>query len=176
MVWLQDLNLPTPRANLPEQYGEPDYSIKEAHLTRFNAQGQRLQTLKSTQITHYPEKDLTLFENPLIHHYSLQGQVWQITAKRAEQFSNNDIYLEEKVVITPLNPDSDYLPEFLTERLWVDSESNLAHTQDPVSFISPTGKTTGEGFQLHLGTGLAEILQTVQGNYLPLQATQDSKL
>ncbi|WP_084482820.1 LPS export ABC transporter periplasmic protein LptC [Marinospirillum minutulum] len=175
VVGIQDLSLPPPHASLPEQYGEPDYYVEAARLTRFNAEGKRLQTLNSVQATHYPEKDLTLFESPLMHHYSEQGQVWRVVAKRAENLAKKDIYLEEEVIITPLNPDSTYLPEFFTDRLWVDTQTNIAHTKDPVSFISPSGKTTGKGLQLNMDTGLAEILQEVQGSYLPSPAIQGTE-
>lgn len=176
VVGLQDLSLPTPHTHLPEQYGEPDYYVEKARLTRFNAQGKRLQTLDSSQVTHYPEKDLALFKSPLMHHYSEQGRVWQVIAERAESQAKNNIYLEEKVVITPLNPDSTYLPEFYTDRLWIDTQTNIAHTEDPVSFISPDGKTNGKGFHLYLDTGLAEILQDVQSSYLPPPVTQVTEL
>ncbi|NLW04039.1 MAG: LPS export ABC transporter periplasmic protein LptC [Pseudomonadaceae bacterium] len=182
VVWLQDLNLPAPRAQLPEQYGEPDYFVENASLSSFNAQGQRLQKINSVQVTHYPEKDITLFEKPLMHHYTQQGQAWQVVAERAEHLGEDVIYLEEKVVITPLNSNSAYLPKFLTERLWVNNATQTAHTEDPVSFISPSGKTTGQGLQVNLNSGLAEILHSVQGSYLPSntsdlspKATQDAK-
>lgn len=167
VVWLQDINLPSPYTRLPEQHGEPDYYIEVARLTRFNAQGQRLQKLDSVQVTHYPEKDLAVFEKPLLHHYSDQGQVWRVIAERAEHLEQGDIYLEKNVVITPLNPDSAYVPEFLTERLWVNSQTHIAHTPDSVSFISPGGITTGKGFELLMNTGLANILEEAKGNYLP---------
>lgn len=175
VVWFQDINLPAPRAPLPEKHGEPDYYVEEARLTRFNNQGQRLQTLKAKQVTHYPEKDLSLFEKPLLHHYSEQGQVWQVVAEQAEHLGEDTIYLENKVVITPLDPDSVYLPEFSTERLWVDTQTGKAHTPDPVSFISPGGNTNGQGLEIYMNTGLAEILQAVEGHYLPSPATQDAE-
>lgn len=182
VVWLQDLNLPAPHAQLPEQYGEPDYFVENASLSRFNAQGQRLQKVNSSQVTHYPEKDITLFEKPLMHHYTQQGQAWQVTAKRAEHLGEDIIYLEEQVVITPLNAHSAYLPEFVTQRLWVNSTTQTAYTNDAVSFISPSGTTQGQGLQANLSSGLVEILQAVQGSYLPSKtselspkATQDTK-
>lgn len=175
VVGIQDLSLPTPHASLPEEYGEPDYYIEEAQLTRFNLQGERIQTLESTQVTHYPENDLALFEKPLMHYYSKQGQVWRVVAERAENQAEDDILLEENVVITPLNPDSTYLPEFYTNHLWVNTQTNIAHTKDPVSFLSPSGKTTGQGFQLDMDTGIAEILQEVQGIYLPSPVIQSTK-
>lgn len=175
VVGIQDLSLPPPYTSLPEQFGEPDYYVEEARLTRFNAEGKRLQTLKSVQATHYPENNLTLFQSPLMHHYSEQGQVWRVVAERAENVDQKDIYLEENVIITPLNPDSTYLPEFYTNRLWVNTQSNIAHTDDPVKFISPSGKTTGKGLQLNMDTGLAEILQEVQGSYLPSPVIQGTE-
>lgn len=176
VVWLQEFNQTAPHARLPEEHGEPEYFVEQAHLTRFDAQGLRIQTLKSIEVTHYPDSDITLFEAPLLHHYSPEGQIWRVVAKHAEYSGENDIYLENKVVITPLNPDSAYLPEFLTERLWVNSLTNQAHTPDLVDFISPGGKTTGQGFQLFMDTGQAEIQQEVKGHYLPLPAEQETKL
>lgn len=175
MVWLQEINLPTAHTLLPAEHGEPDYYIEVAQLTRFNVQGQRIQRLDSEQVTHYPEQDISLFEKPLMHHYSPQGQVWRVLAERAEHRGENEIYLEDNVVITPINPNSAYIPEFLTDRLWIDSLANLASTPDPVSFISPGGITTGKGFSIELNTGLAEILQEVKGNYLSTPAQQDTK-
>ncbi|HKM15484.1 MAG TPA: LPS export ABC transporter periplasmic protein LptC [Marinospirillum sp.] len=177
LVLLQEINLSAPHTQLPEQYGEPDYYVENASLSRFGAQGQRLQTLDAVQVTHYPEKDLALFETPLLHHYTQQGQIWRVVAKRAKYLGEDEIYLEDKVVITPINPNSVYLPEFLTQRLWINSANNTAQTPDPVSFISPNGKTTGQGLDIQLNTGLAHILQTVQGNYLPpkVKAIQDNQ-
>ncbi len=83
LVWLQDVNLPAPRTQLPAQYGEPDYYVENASLSRFDAQGQRLQKIDSVQVTHYPEKDLAVFEKPLLHHYAPSGQAWRVVAERA---------------------------------------------------------------------------------------------
>lgn len=177
LVLLQEINLAAPHAQLPEQYGEPDYYVENASLSRFSAQGERLQTLDAMQVTHYPEKNLAVFENPLLHHYTQQGQMWRVVAKRAEYLGEDEIYLEENVIITPINPNSAYLPEFLTQRLWVNSANNTAQTPDPVSFISPNGKTTGQGLAMQLNTGLAQILHAVESNYLPpkVKATQDNQ-
>lgn len=177
VVWLQDLNLPLAGQHLPEEHGEPDHYIEKAKLTRFDAQGLRLQTLNALTVTRYPEKNLALFEKPLLHHYSLEGQVWQVIAERAEHQNENTLYLEEKIIITPINSDSAYLPEFSTERLWINSQTNQASTPDAVSFISPKGVTKGQGLQLNLSTGLAEILQEVTGHYrLPLSTKQETNL
>lgn len=172
LVWLQEINLPAPRTQLPEQYGEPDYYVEHASLSRFDALGQRLQKIDSVQVTHYPEKDLAVFEKPLLHHYAQSGQAWRVVAERAEYLGEDEIYLEDNIIVTPLNTDSAFLPEFFTQRLWVNSTNNIAHTPDPVSFLSPSGKTTGQGLEIHLNSGIAKILQAVEGRYLLPKATQ----
>lgn len=173
LVWLQDVTQPPPYAPLPTEHGEPDYYIEQARAIRYNAAGERLQILESPQVTHYPENNLALMDQPRVHHYGEDGQIWRITANKAEYRNQQEIYLEDRVRITPLNPDSPYLPEFATQRLWVDLPTEFAHTPDPVTFTSPGGITHGKGLNLKLDTGQAEIPEQAQGQYHPQPDTQD---
>lgn len=174
LVWLQDVTQPPPYAPLPSAHGEPDYAIEQAKAIRYAADGQRLQMLESPQVTHYPENNLVLMELPQIHHYGDDGQIWRITANQAEYRDQQEIYLQDQVRITPLNPASPYLPEFATQRLWVDLPTEFAHTPDPVTFTSPGGITQGKGLNLKLDTGQAEIPAQARGLYHPQPAMQDS--
>lgn len=173
LVWLQDMTEQAPYAPLPSEHGEPDYYIEQARATRYDASGKRLQTLESPQVTHYPANDLALMEDPLVHHYGRDGQLWRITANKAELRSQQEVFLQDNVRITPLNPDSPYLPEFVTQRLWVDLPTEFAHTPDPITLSSPGGITQGKGLNLRLDTGLAEIPEQATGQYQPQPAMQD---
>lgn len=167
LVWLDTRVVRQPYTELPQEHGEPDYYVEQALLTRYGPDGRLLQTVTSPQVTHYPDSDLVLFNEPVVHHHTEQGLVWRLTARYAEYDANRELYLENQVQIKPLNPDSAYLPEFMTERLWLDTLNHTGQTSDPVSFSSPGGQTRGEGLEIDLNSGLATLLRQVRAEYLP---------
>lgn len=178
LLWLLKLTDPeAPYAQLPQAHGEPDYYIEIAQLYRFDAQGALIQQLDTRTATNYPERQLTLLDQPLAHYHTANQQIWRISAAKAEYHTNTQLlYLEQDLVISPLNPDSAYTPEFFTHSLWVNQAQQLAYTQDPVEFISPGGLTQGQGLRLYLDTGLAELLSQVQGSYLPAPSAASAPL
>lgn len=173
LAWLDNRVIRLPYTELPQEHGEPDYYVEQALLTRYGPDGRLLQTVNSPQVTHYPDSDLVLFNEPLVHHHSEQGLIWRLTARYAEYRANREIYLENQVQITPLNPDSVYLPEFTTERLWLNTLDHTGRTPDPVLFSSPGGQTQGDGLEIDLNTGLATLLRQVKAEYLPGMRTQE---
>ncbi|SFC03928.1 LPS export ABC transporter protein LptC [Marinospirillum celere] len=166
IVWLQDFSQSPPRAQLPQVHGEPDYYLEDATLKRYNAQGRHHQTLEGKVVTHYPNTQLTTVDLPRVHHWSEDGQLWILSALEGEIREDNEIYLQENVRLTPINPDSAYTPEFATQRLWLDTQTETARTPDPVSFSSQGGLTQGLGLFAQLATGQIEILEQVSSEYL----------
>ncbi|SFX02167.1 LPS export ABC transporter periplasmic protein LptC [Marinospirillum alkaliphilum] len=173
IVWLQESTQTPPYTALPREHGEPDYYIEQARLSRFDAEGRLLQVIHAEQVTHYPENDLALMQLPVVYHHGESGQSWRLQALRAEYRSNQELYLEEQVILQPIDPESAYLPEFTTNRLWVDTNAQQANTPDPVHFTSPGGVTQGIGLAVDMQTGLAEILQQVSGSYLTNPPSQE---
>ncbi|WP_310695748.1 LPS export ABC transporter periplasmic protein LptC [Marinospirillum sp.] len=178
LVWLQDLSQPAPHTALPQEHGEPDYYLEQAELKRFNSEGRHFQTLEGEVITHYPESDLTHLTQPHVRHWTPSQQLWVIQAHDGEIRGEEEIFLENEVRLTPINPNSDYTPEFLTRRLWLDIQQETAQTSDPVTFQSPAGLTQGNGLFATLDQGQVTLLQDVQSHYLtqlPDSENQDTE-
>gem|GEM_PF-1845904 len=178
LVWLQDLSKPPPRTALPQEHGEPDYYLEQAKLKRFNGEGRHFQTLEGEVITHYPESDLTYLTHPYVQHWTQSQQLWVIQAKEGEIRGEEEVFLENEVRLTPINPNSGYTPEFLTRRLWLDIQQETAQTSDPVTFQSPSGITHGKGLFATLDQGQVTILEDIQSHYLtqlPDSENQDSE-
>lgn len=175
LVWLQDFSQPAPRAQLPQLHGEPEYYLEVAQLKRYNSEGRHFQTLQGQVVTHYPESQLTTVDRPRLQHWAEDGQLWVLSAREGEMLDQGDLYLHQQVRLTPINPDSLYTPEFLTERLWLDTIQETARTLDPVSFTSPGGTTLGLGLFAQLDLGQVEILEQVRSEYLTEIPTSNTR-
>lgn len=166
LMWLETSSQSSPQIALPKEHGEPEYYLEEAKLKRYNSQGQLFQILDGLRVTHYPEQQLTQIKRPVMQHWSDTGQLWRMSAKQGEMYKDQTIYLENQVVISPINPNSSYTPEFLTQRLWLDSQNQTAQTFDPVVFQSPSGTTEGVGLFATLDQGHVHLLEDVKSQYL----------
>lgn len=178
LVWLQDLPRTSPHTPLPQEHGEPDYYLERAELKRYNSEGRHFQTLEGEVVTHYPESDLIQVTRPRLQHWTANEQLWVITALKGEMRDDQEIFLEDEVRLTPINPASAYTPEFLTQRLWLDTQEETAQTPDPVTFQSSTGSTQGQGLFATLDQGQVTILEEVHSHYLtqlPVSENQDQE-
>ncbi len=165
LVWIQEATLTRPATSIPQTHGEPDASIQGALLKRYNAQGQLFQILEAEQATHYPEADLTELKLPIINHWTPAGQLWVLSAKLGELQGQEDIFLQDEVRLQPKNPDSAYTPELFTQRLWLNTEQSSAHTPDPVSLVSPAGRTHAVGLEASLNSHQIQLLSQVDSLY-----------
>ena len=178
LVWLQDLPKSSPRTALPQEHGEPDYYLEQAALKRYNSEGRHFQTLEGEVVTHYPDSELTQVTQPLLHHWTENQQLWIIRARQGEMRGENKVFLEKDVRLTPINPESAYTPEFLTQRLWLDTQEETAETPDSVTFFSDTGSTQGLGLFATLDQGQVNLLEDVHSHYLtqlPASEHQDQE-
>ncbi|WP_114418522.1 LPS export ABC transporter periplasmic protein LptC [Marinospirillum perlucidum] len=177
LAWLGDTSQPSPITPLPQTHGEPDYYLEKARVQRFDEQGRHYQTLHAEVVTHYPEEELAEAENLQVDHWTAQGDHWRLTAQVGELMQNQQLLLRQEVRLQPQEPENPATPEFLTQRLWLNSQEDLAHTQDEVLMQGSNNTTRGQGLLAELDSGRIQLLEDVQTLYYPrtsLRQPQDS--
>lgn len=174
LVWLtQRQENSLPRAQLPDEQGEPEAVIEHLSLRHFDASGRLEQEAQAQQATQYENQRLWMAQP--------QGISWMPSGRwawRAEtgEWQQEQLLLTEAVELTPLDASSPYQPSLLTERLWVDRTTQRAWTPDPVALISPAGHTLAVGLEADLETGHLQLLQAVEGEYLLLSPASEDPL
>lgn len=177
LIWLESLPSSSPQVTLPQAHGEPDYYLETAKLRRYNDQGHLFQTLEGERAVHYPDQNLIEIDNPLLQHWTPSQQHWKLQARKGELRNDQIIYFEDQVVITPLNSNSSNRKEFLTDRLWVNTVKETAHTPDQVTFQEERAITKSLGMFANLKQGKITLLNQIESHFQvqPIKTPQDTE-
>ncbi len=150
------------------QQQEPDYYGEQLINRQFNNRGELTQTFTAARMNHMPARQLSEFEQPLITASSDTGQLWHISANRAEMPDNdNGMTFIGNVEVRPqdVDPRDDVLIE--TERLRYDSRQQMAETALPVEITSLNTHITATGMRLDLQNQQLHFEQQVNTRYAP---------
>lgn len=171
LVWLDDLQPVQPSVKLPNQYGEPDFFVYGAEIHRYDAQGQIEQYVTAKEAVSYPDKQLIEFIEPKIFQYTNNEVAWLLEADSGQHLPARDnqpeqTLLNTNLLLTPLQPTSEYTPRIATSSLTINHQDNQATSPDAVSLISPRGITQGEGLLLDFNEKSILLKSRVTSSYL----------
>lgn len=142
----------------------PDYSMVDAVITRYAADGRRRYVAVSPRVMHLPRSGITRFAGIRITSYNGSAARWMITArkgrldaKRIHLYLNGRVHARQLNVRSPIN--------FLAPSLVVNLDTEWASSPARV-LIRRQGRTiTGLGFKTGFKTGTLELLNEVSGHY-----------
>lgn len=155
-------------ANLAAPY---DYYMNGMRTTRFTADGQQAYRLNATRITHYPDGDHAVLENPDFVWYDDNKQPWRISSLSGDLHKSpageeNELLLERSVVLTS-EPEPQMPLRITTESLTVQTVSRTASTQAAVMLTTPGSTMQGVGMELRMEDNHVRFLNEVRGTYEP---------
>lgn len=148
-----------------------DYYMNNMRTTRFTADGQVAYRLNASRITHYPEGDHAVLENPDLF-WSGEGKApWQLSASsgdlhKAASSDEDELLLEGDVLLTSESADGKPI-RIATETLTVLTLSRMATTASAVSLATPGASSQAVGMELRLEDNHIKLLNEVRGSYEP---------
>lgn len=150
---------------------EFDYFMADFETTRFLPGGHRHFHLSAQRLTHYPEPDHAILEQPRITIYRESGndppwRVRSVSARIAElpDEAGQRIDFMGDVVITRQDGDGETLSIY-TQFLSVYPQTRSASTDDPVFITSAGGEIRSTGMRADLSGNHIELLADIRGHY-----------
>jgi|GEM_PF-4789048 len=149
-----------------------DYYISDALIEEYNVTGTLGYQLVSDTISHFPNNDTTLLQQPLLTMFGDKGEVTTARSVHGKVLpGGNDIELWDNVVIIQSQP-SDESPEALVQRVRMDTDfitlfpdEEIADTDRPVLITDTAGETRAVGMTAWYQSGKVHLKSRVRGVY-----------
>lgn len=150
-----------------EDASGPDYVADNIAMSEVDAQGQLSRRLDGQRLTHHPEPELFVLEQPHMQLYRNSLPAWDVHALRATSPDpGHDVWLSGQVSAVRdarLGPPL----QLATTRLHADPRNSTMDTPEPVRITGPQGTVTGTGMQADLKRNTLELLSAVEVRYAP---------
>jgi len=164
--WINIKVEPGIRQATQTQRHDPDYIMENFEAVSMNKQGTLEYRVNALKMTHYPDDDSTVLEQPHIIVYVDTVPSWQVKAERAEVSSEQaEIFLAgrvsaDRLATTELTPAT-----IVTSNLTIRRDAQLGETPDPVTITEEHGVTSATGMRIFLKDKRLELLSDVRGSY-----------
>ncbi|WP_339639881.1 LPS export ABC transporter periplasmic protein LptC [uncultured Porticoccus sp.] len=170
LFWLSppEVFLNKPSADV-EELPKADSYMNNIDTVNFDRDGNRAYTLTATEARHFNRGNRLELENPGMVSYSEpnegseQAPPWHVTSQKGTIYNggeravlSGDVYARQSVKKGGKN-------EFLTSKLTIFPETNIAETGLPVTIKTPQGETTGTGMWADLNDEIFKLLSKVKG-------------
>lgn len=155
-------------ANMAAPY---DYYMNGVRTTRFGADGELAFRLNASRVTHYPEGDHAVLENPDLFWQDEGQKPWHLTSlmgdlHKTAEGNEDELFLEGNVRLNlELEPGQPL--EVVTETLIVQTVARTANTPSPVSVNTPGSSLQGVGMEVRMEDNYVHLLNEVRGSYEP---------
>lgn len=145
-----------------------DFIADKITALRFGADGQPALKLGSGSVRHIPQDDTTQFfavEMVVSHPGEAQTRVTATQARTVHRAA--EVFLDGEVhLVRDADSKNDAL-SVKTSRLWVDTHSQLARTDDQVEVIWGKNQATAVGMVADKQAGVVELKSKVRMTYVP---------
>lgn len=152
-----------------EELPKADSYMNNIDTVNFDRDGDRAYTLNATEARHFNRGNRLELENPDMVSFGRTGKAseqappWHVTARKGTIYNggkravlSGDVYAWQAI-------DKGGKNEFLTSKLTIFPETNIAETNLPVTITTPQGKTTGTGMWADLNDEIFKLLSKVKG-------------
>ncbi|HHX83012.1 MAG TPA: LPS export ABC transporter periplasmic protein LptC [Pseudomonadaceae bacterium] len=152
---------------------EYDYYINDMQLDRFEPGAQHSHSLKATRVTHFPEAELSLLEEPRMTWYDAEQSPWHLDAQQGEMtplaagdgdLDGDLIVLSGNVLARTLGADGAEL-RISTQSLDVVPTSKSAHTALLVRIEDANMHMLGTGMDLDMTSKRIRLLSDVSARH-----------
>ena len=152
-----------------EELPKADSYMNHIDTVSFDRDGNRAYTLTATEARHFNRGNRLELENPHMVSFSKpkegleQTSPWYVTSQKGTIYNGGkravlagDVQAWQAVKKGGKN-------EFLTRKLTIFPDTNIAETDLPVTITTPQGKTTGTGMWADLNDEIFKLLSKVKG-------------
>ena len=144
---------------------EPDYFLEDFSLMVAGDDGLPRYQMFGVSMTHYPDTDSAVLEQPRLEIVSADGRRWVVTAKQAETEKNGGfVRLQGEVSIQSEGDGASGL-RLETEALNVNLEEEYAVSDESVIISQSFGVTRGEGLRINFRQRHLYLKSRVRGEY-----------
>jgi len=145
---------------------EPDYFLEDFSLTVAGDDGLPRYRMTGVSMTHYPDTDSALLQQPRLEITAAGGKLWIITAGQAQTEKNGEfVHLEEGVSIYRDGDDKASEIGLQTEVLDVYVAEDYAVTDRDVIIRQPYGVTRAQGMRINFPQRQLYLKSRVRGEY-----------
>lgn len=154
---------PTTAASTPT-----GYYLRDAVVTEYGPDGQVRLQVAARAATEDPTRQVIGLESVKVDYFALQGQRWQLTAARGEAApAMNTVQLEGDVVMTGQRQNLPKPAVVRTERLTLDTRSQQASTDAPVTLGFGEYALAATGMKADLKAETLRLESGINGRFLP---------
>jgi lipopolysaccharide export system protein LptC len=174
LFWLSppEVFLQKPNATV-EELPKADSYMNNIDTVNFDRDGDRAYTLAATEARHFNRGNRLELENPDMVSFSktdpdsesAQAPPWHVTARKGTIYNggkravlSGNVYAWQVIGKGGKN-------EFLTSKLTIFPETNIAETSLPVTIKTPQGQTSGTGMWADLNDEIFKLLSKVKGTH-----------
>lgn len=144
----------------------PGYSARDAVLIETGTDGLPMYTLHAAEIREQPASRVALLEQVEMQFRDAAGETWQGHADEARVIDQaSEVHLRGNVTFSGVFPGTTAPLRISTDRLSVDTHSEVVTTQDPVSFDWSGGQLNARGLVAHLREQRIQLESHVHGHY-----------
>lgn len=154
---------------------QSDYYLSDFRTQKFDDAGKLQYIVNGYSLAHYPEDDSSEIVNPSIE-LRRDETSWIIRSEKGRFENAQALFtLNGNVTMIRQSPLDNTEPVLIkTESISIATESNLVHTDEPISIVSPTWSLSATGLRSAIDQGTLSLLSSVRGRYeLPSADVQD---
>lgn len=157
---------PTPQVR--DEAAGSDYYVTDARLLQTDELGRPEYRITASRMTHFPEQDLWLLQEPTMQLFTEAGEPWHGKAERGRVWAGGDeaelqgqvqLWRQASEVNRPITID--------TSQVYLRPPENYAETAAPVAVQQEQNHLTGVGAQVYLDEERYVLLSNVKGHYEP---------
>ena len=144
----------------------PDFFLNDFSIRQFSSEGALKYQIRGVRLTHFPEDDRSVIEQPLINLDESGGAQWQINASKAVAGNeeNDEVWLQGEVKITQTHTEN---PTVLnTDQLLLKPGAKIARSDNTVTIHQADATTVAASLDANLNHGQFELTE-VRSRYEP---------
>ncbi|MDX1633859.1 MAG: LPS export ABC transporter periplasmic protein LptC [Marinobacter sp.] len=153
---------------------EPDSFVVNGRYLSFNERGQRTAVIESPRIEQFESRQTATMIAPTATLYDEEsGTPWTLTAATGEFLQNRSILRLEQDVVVRRTLASGREGTLMTDRLTLDNNQRIVHTDAPVILTDQFSITEAVGMKAWIDDRILELRSQVESVYEPDNANQE---
>lgn len=143
---------------------QPEFYIRNTHITQFNAQGTLDMMVDSEEVVQNPVNDSVNLHKPRLNLFNEGKPSWDIEAQTGFIYDKGEtVNLEQQVVALHRQRET----RLQTPQMVVYPNKRIAETDQVVTLSTHQGSTEAIGLKANLNTHRIDLLNNVRGRYEP---------
>lgn len=162
-----------PGKKTKEQAELMDFKINSFETMNYGKEGALESKLFATELSSFEDNSRTEMFKPKITFFAKEAEKspWELSADTATSLTpHTQILFRDNVVLKKLDVEvGDFPLEIHTSEITIDTQKELAESQQIVEIISGSNRTTGTGMLANLEQNNLSLLKDINSQYLPKQ-------